>query len=65
MPQTETPARGVKPRLVFSSRSNDGKTRRLDVVSAFVVINDARVGGRRERPRNAVEIQGLLTAWLR
>jgi hypothetical protein len=65
MSQAESPARGVTPRLGFFSRSNDGKAHRLDVVSAFVVINDRRVRGRRERSRNAVEIHGLLTAWLR
>ena len=32
---------------------------------AFVVVSEKRVHGRLERPRNATEIQGLLTPWLR
>jgi thioredoxin-like negative regulator of GroEL len=38
---------------------------KVDEVPAFVVVNDKRVRGRLARPRNAVEIQSLLTPWLR
>jgi thioredoxin-like negative regulator of GroEL len=32
---------------------------------AFVVVDDKKVRARLEQPRNAIEIQGLLTPWLR
>ena len=38
---------------------------KVSSVPAFVVVNDKRIRGRLERPRNAIEIQGLLTPWLR
>jgi thioredoxin-like negative regulator of GroEL len=37
---------------------------KISTTPAFVVVNDKKVRGRLERPRNAVEIQGLLTPWL-
>jgi thioredoxin-like negative regulator of GroEL len=38
---------------------------KIEATPAFVVVTDKQVKGRLERPRNAVEIQGLLTPWLR
>jgi thioredoxin-like negative regulator of GroEL len=38
---------------------------KVDSIPAFVVVNDRKIRGRLERPRNAIEIQGLLTPWLR
>ena len=37
----------------------------VDSVPTLLVVSDKRIRGRLERPRNAVEIQGLLTPWLR
>lgn len=38
---------------------------RITKAPAFVVVDDKRVQGRLEQPRNAVEIQALLRPWLR
>jgi thioredoxin-like negative regulator of GroEL len=38
---------------------------KVGATPAFVVVDDKKVRGRLERPRNAVEIQSLLTPWLR
>jgi thioredoxin-like negative regulator of GroEL len=37
----------------------------IEATPTFVVVQEKRIRGQLERPRNAVEIQHLLTPWLR
>jgi thioredoxin-like negative regulator of GroEL len=52
-------------RVEVDERPDLAERFKIDGTPAFVVVSDKRIRGRLERPRNAVEIQSLLTPWLR
>jgi hypothetical protein len=72
MSQTQSLSEVTTPRLLFSSGAGDGESRRSEGYLAQDVqlaqrfrIWETQVRERLERPGNAVEIQCLLTPWLR
>jgi hypothetical protein len=52
-------------RIEMTERPDLVKRFKIAEAPALVVVNDKQIRGRLERPRNAVEIQSLLSPWLR
>ena len=55
----------VVHRIELTERPDLAERFKVEETPALVVVNGKRVCGRLERPRNAVEIQSLLSPWLR
>ena len=55
----------VVHRIEIAERPDLAKRFKISQAPALVVVGDKQVLGRLERPRNAIEIQGLLSPWLR
>ena len=55
----------VVHRIETGQRPDLAERFKVSQTPAFVVVSDKRIHGRLERPKNVVQIQGLLGPWLR
>jgi hypothetical protein len=55
----------VVHRVDVNDRADLAKRLRVTVSPSLLVVDGNKVKGRLEKPKNAVEIQGLLAPWLR